>query len=78
MAYAPVRMQMKDLQGKSNTELRVSDVRYDVEVPDALFDPVLKLSTAASSPVWAKFSRTSNPQPVVKPAPSHTCGYSAA
>ena len=47
----PVRMQMKDLQGKSNTELRVRDVRYDVEVPDALFDPV-KLSTAASSPVW--------------------------
>jgi outer membrane lipoprotein-sorting protein len=47
----PIRMQMKDLQGKSTTELRVRDVRYDVEVPDALFDPV-KLSTAASSPVW--------------------------
>ena len=47
----PIRMQMKDLQAKSNTELRVRDVRYDVEVPDALFDPV-KLSTAASSPVW--------------------------
>jgi outer membrane lipoprotein-sorting protein len=47
----PMRMQMKDLQGKSSTELRVSDIRYDVEVPDALFDPV-KLSTAVSSPVW--------------------------
>jgi outer membrane lipoprotein-sorting protein len=47
----PIRMQMKDLQGKSNTELQVRDVRYDVDVPDALFDPV-KLSTAASSPVW--------------------------
>jgi outer membrane lipoprotein-sorting protein len=47
----PIRIQMKDLQGKSSTELRVSDVRYNVEVPDALFDPV-KLSAAASSPVW--------------------------
>lgn len=47
----PVRIQMTDLQGKSSTELQVRDVRYDVEVPDALFDP-LALSTAASSPMW--------------------------
>jgi len=47
----PIHIQMKDLQGKSSTEIRVSDVRYDVEVPDALFDPV-KLSTAASSLAW--------------------------
>jgi outer membrane lipoprotein-sorting protein len=46
-----IRIQMKDLQGKTNTEIRVSDVRYNVEVPDALFDP-LKLSTAANAPVW--------------------------
>ena len=46
-----IRIQMKDLQGKTSTEIRVSDVRYDVEIPDALFDP-LKLSTAAGSPVW--------------------------
>ncbi len=47
----PIRIQMRDLQSKSSTELRVSDVRNNVEVPDALFDPV-KLPTAASSPVW--------------------------
>lgn len=47
----PIRIQMNDLQGKSNTEIRVSDVRYNVEVPDILFDPV-KLPMAASSPVW--------------------------
>jgi hypothetical protein len=50
-APTPIRIQMKDLLGKSSTELRVSDVRYNVEVPDALFDP-MKLPTAASSPVW--------------------------
>jgi Outer membrane lipoprotein-sorting protein len=47
----PIRIQMKDLQGKSSTELHVTDVRYNVDVPDALFDP-LKLSIAATSPVW--------------------------
>jgi hypothetical protein len=47
----PIRIQMKDLQGKSSTEIRVSDVRYNVEIPDAMFDPV-KLPTAANSPVW--------------------------
>lgn len=46
-----IRIQMKDLQGKTSTEIRVSDVRYNVEVPDALFDPQT-LSTAAMSPVW--------------------------
>jgi len=52
----PIRIQMKVLQGKSSTEIRVSDVRYDVEVPDALFDP-LALPMAAGSPVWQS-SRT--------------------
>jgi outer membrane lipoprotein-sorting protein len=47
----PTRIQMKDLQGKSSTELRISEVRYDVEVPDDLFDPG-KLPAAANSPVW--------------------------
>jgi Outer membrane lipoprotein-sorting protein len=47
----PIRIQMKDLQGKSSTEIQMSNVRYDIDVPDALFDPV-KLPTAASSPAW--------------------------
>ncbi len=46
---------MKDLQGKSTTELRVSEVRYNVAVPDALFDPAT-LPTAASSPAWQNSS----------------------
>ncbi|MGE0681023.1 MAG: outer membrane lipoprotein-sorting protein [Candidatus Binatia bacterium] len=46
-----IRIQMKDLQGKSSTEIRVSNVTYDVEIPDALFDP-MGLSGAANSPVW--------------------------
>jgi len=46
---------MKDLQGKSTTELRVNEVRYNVAVPDALFDPAT-LSTAASSPAWQNSS----------------------
>jgi hypothetical protein len=46
-----IRIQMKDLQEKSTTKLRVSDVRYDVDVPDALFDP-LKLPTVTSAPIW--------------------------
>jgi uncharacterized protein len=47
----PILIQMKDLQGKSTTGLRVSEVRYNVAVPDALFDPAT-LPTAASSPAW--------------------------
>ena len=55
----PIRIQMKDLQGKSSTELRVSDVNYDVKIPDALFDP-LRLSTAANSPVWRNVTSHAN------------------
>ncbi|MGE0826186.1 MAG: outer membrane lipoprotein-sorting protein [Candidatus Binatia bacterium] len=47
----PIRIQMKDLQGKSSTEMRVSDVTYDATIPDALFDP-MQLPVAANSPVW--------------------------
>lgn len=47
----PIRIQMKDLQGKSSTEIRMSNVRYDTDIPDALFDP-MQLPTAASSPAW--------------------------
>jgi len=47
----PIRIHMKDLQGKSSTEIRVSDVRYDAQIPDELFDPQ-QLATAVGSPVW--------------------------
>jgi outer membrane lipoprotein-sorting protein len=58
----PIRIQMQDLQGKSSTAIRVSDVSYDVELPDALFDP-LKLPTAANSPVWQSASIQGIPSP---------------
>ena len=47
----PIRIVMKDLQGKTSTEQRISNVSYDVNIPDALFDP-MKLPIAADSPVW--------------------------
>ena len=56
-APTPIRIRMQDLQGKSSTELRVSDVHYNVEIPDALFKPD-QLPAVASSPVW----QSANPQ----------------
>jgi Outer membrane lipoprotein-sorting protein len=51
----PIWIQMKDRQGKSSTKIRVSEVRYNVEVPDPLFDPAT-LPIAASSPGWQNSS----------------------
>ena len=47
----PIHIQMKDLENKSSTDLRISAVSYDVKLPDDLFDP-LKLPAAADSPAW--------------------------
>ena len=58
----PIRIQMKDLQGKSSTEMRVSDVNYDAKIPDTLFDP-MNLSTAANSPVWQKLNTPETKSP---------------
>jgi hypothetical protein len=49
---------MKDVQAQTSTDLVVSEVRYDVDVPDAIFDP-LKLGQLADHPLW---------QPVAAPA----------
>jgi outer membrane lipoprotein-sorting protein len=35
----PVRISMEDKQTGNSTELRASNVRYDVQIPDQLFDP---------------------------------------
>jgi hypothetical protein len=35
----PLRIRMQDLQQGTSTELRVSEVRTDVAIPDTLFDP---------------------------------------
>jgi hypothetical protein len=42
---------MEDKRERGRSEIRVRDVRYDVDVPDALLEPK-SLSTAAASPLW--------------------------
>jgi hypothetical protein len=46
-----LHVQMKDLEGKTSTDLNVSSVKYDVEVPDSVFDPG-QLPALADSPIW--------------------------
>jgi hypothetical protein len=46
----PLLIQMKDRDGFS-TDLKVTEVKYDVEIPDELFNPNL-LSKAVDSPLW--------------------------
>ena len=43
---------MENVQAKTKTEITVDALRYDGDVPDALFDGNL-LSGAASSPLWS-------------------------
>jgi outer membrane lipoprotein-sorting protein len=50
----PIRIVMKDLQANTSTVQQIDNVRYDVEIPDALFDPV-RLRIAADSPVWQSY-----------------------
>lgn len=47
----PMRIRMEDLQGQTSTELQVSAVRYDAQIPDTLFDP-LKLSEVTNASLW--------------------------
>lgn len=42
---------MKDVQAQTSSDLVVSEVRYDVDVPDTLFDPQ-KLGLMADHPLW--------------------------
>jgi hypothetical protein len=42
---------MKDVQAQTSTELSVSEVRYDVDVPSDIFDP-MKLGGLADHPLW--------------------------
>jgi len=44
---------MKDLEANTSTELQVSEVQYDVQVPDNLFDPA-RLSAISEHPLWPK------------------------
>jgi len=42
---------MKDVQAQTSTDLTISEVRYDVDVPDSVFDPY-KLGQLVDHPLW--------------------------
>jgi hypothetical protein len=46
-----LHLQMKDVQAVTTTDMRLSDVRYDVSLPDSVFDPE-QLGKLADNPVW--------------------------
>jgi outer membrane lipoprotein-sorting protein len=47
----PLHYRMEDKQAGGSTDVQVTEVRYNVELPDDLFQPN-KLPQAASNPVW--------------------------
>lgn len=47
----PLQITMQDVHGKTSTAFTMEQVQYDVQIPDALFDPA-QLPRAATSPVW--------------------------
>lgn len=49
----PLRIVMKDVQNGTRSVFEVSEVRYDLDLPDGLFDPQA-LSRAAEAPFWEK------------------------
>ena len=49
----PLRIVMEDRQTGDTSQIEVTSVSYDVDVPAALFDAA-SLPTAASAPVWQK------------------------
>ena len=50
----PLRIRMLDVQQQGSTELLLSGVRYDVELPDELFDPD-GLPQVIAAPLWESF-----------------------
>lgn len=50
----PLQIKMEDLRQKSSTELNVSEVDYDVEIPDVVFDPD-HLPKVAAHLLWQPF-----------------------
>ena len=47
-----LRIRMEDKMQNTSTELRVSKVQYDAQIPDDLFDPD-NLPQASQHPLWA-------------------------
>ena len=49
-----LRIEMKDVKGNTSTELTLSEVDYDVDIPDAVFYPK-QLSQVAAHPLWQPY-----------------------
>lgn len=54
------RITMEDVQANTKTEMEADGVRYDVDVPDDLFDAA-QLPKAALSPLWAGLTSAASP-----------------
>jgi outer membrane lipoprotein-sorting protein len=53
----PLRIRMTDVQGGTSTEINVSEVRYGVDIPDAVFDPE-RLPQVVEHALWKGYSTT--------------------
>jgi hypothetical protein len=48
----PLRVRMEDLREGGSSELRVTKIRYDEEIPEDVFDPK-RLPSIMSQPIWS-------------------------
>jgi outer membrane lipoprotein-sorting protein len=48
----PIRVRVEDVQSGDWTEIKVTDVNYDIQVPDEIFDPA-KLREVVANPLWS-------------------------
>lgn len=51
----PLRIRMNDVQAGTSTEINVSEVRYGVDIPDAVFDPE-RLPQVVTHSLWKGYS----------------------
>lgn len=49
----PIRIRMEDKQSGEWSEIQVTDVQYDAQIPDEVFDPG-KLRETSNHPLWTK------------------------
>ena len=52
-----MHVKMTDLLQNTSSEINVTQIKYDVEVPDALFDPT-RLPKLVDDSVWPKVGAT--------------------
>lgn len=50
----PLRIRMRDVQENRETELRMSEVRYDIDLSNTLFEPE-RLPEVATLPLWRPY-----------------------